>query len=477
MKKVIENIPIHLFCCILLFTNIIGLALLLFGPIEYWKVSYVFCGYTLPDVYVSDLVRIILVTCAPLVSITISYHIGKKLSKKVIIKTGFANNKSENNNAAFFHALLWGAFFYVLIKIFNCIDLKDISSWLNNNEFYRMRRLIMDAWNFFDFVMVYSILPLLIGICYCTPIKGKRFNLLFVIEILMYIFCNIYIFQKRPLIVGLFYILVVIVINNISLIIKWNFRKIALIVILGISAMYLIYATGITLNTLEEGDPSEYLISSEKANLETSFHEGSLKDTGVVSKEENTTKIETETKKLFRTYELKKTNINLSKFCFTQLMACVGMLNRTAYATIVDVIIYPEYHDFYPIDLGLDIIGIGSSPDENLVTAQILYSGAESAGATPVPFYVTLYTQGGIIVSIVGSILVGFCMGFFWIQCLKGDSKFRKILGAWIAVFAITIAINSGRNALLATDGVFWPMIFVVVIYGANLILKKGELR
>lgn len=475
MRKVINSIPIIMFLVVLLFTNIIGICLLVWGPISYWKVSYIFSGVSLPDLYMSDVLNLVAVVFVPIVFLVASFYIGRKLAQKFINRKVIRADKTDK--ACAYDTSKWVSYvsvvvsfaliLYLLIRLFSFLTLKDAAAWLSNNEFYAMRMKVMSKLSFEEFVIIYSILPTVLALSYWKG-RGKRL-LLFVIEVLLYLIINIYIFQKRPLIVGLLLIGIVIMLNYLEKINNWNLKKIVAIGMGSAVILYCIYSLGIVLNATKQDTIQEYNITTEKITEDQISEVAAKANVSVAASTNvenssnslnspNSPNTSVEKEKPFRIFELEGASLHLSSFQFTQLMAAVGFLNRTAYATIVDVAIFPKVYDYYPLDLGLDMLGIGNPPDENLVAAMIMYPSMENPGSTPVPYYITLYTQGGIIVAIIGSILVGFCLGFSWMLALTRKHVLNYVFGAWICVFAVMISMNSGRNALFASDGAVWPV-------------------
>lgn len=471
MKKVIEMLPIIMFIIVLLFTNTIGVCLLVWGPISYWKVSYLFCGMSLPDIHVSDMYRLLIMLVIPVLLLAASGFVGKAIAKRILQKKEAPKEYNSSNMLSFLSVGVSAILFiYIFARLFSFLNIGDISAWLNNNDFYDTRYIVMNNLSFYEFALIYSILPMMIGMSYQQNKKG-----LFILglEFVLYIIVNIYIFQKRPLIVGIMLIGIMIMLNNIEIVIKWKLRKILGTGLSVCIVLYLVYALGITVNTIREDSKDEYILTTEKIVLNDIRNIASETEVS----ESHQTLDTTEQEPVYRTFELESATLQLSSFEFTQLMAVVGLLNRTAFGTIVDLTVFPRFFDYYPIDIGLDLLGIGLTPDENIVAAKILYPDAERPGSVPVPYHIALYTQGGIIVAIIGSIIVGFCIGFFWIIAISKKHILNYAFGAWICVFAIMLATNSGRNALFSSDGAVWPVIVLGCIALGRLFYIKIKER
>lgn len=471
MKKAIEILPIIIFIIVLLFTNTIGVCLLVWGPISYWKVSYLFCGMSLPDIHVSDMYKLLVMLVIPVLLLVASALVGKTIANKIVQKK---STPKECNSSSMLSFLSAGVslllFIYIFARLFSFLSIGDISAWLNNNDFYDKRYIVMNNLSFYEFALIYSILPMMIGMSYQ---QSKKRLLVFGLEFVLYIIVNIYIFQKRPLIIGMLLMSIMIMLNNIEVVVKWKLRKILGIGLSVCIVLYLVYALGITLNAVRKDSKDEYILTTEKIALNDIKNIAS--ETEVSETSQNHVTIEQEP--VYRAFELEGATLHLSSFEFTQLMAVVGLLNRTAYGTIVDLAVFPRFFDYYPIDIGLDLLGIGITPDENIVTAKILYPEAERPGSVPVPYHIALYTQGGIIVAIIGSIIVGFCIGFFWIIAISKKHILNYAFGAWICVFAIMLATNSGRNALFSSDGAVWPIMVLGCITLCRLFYIKIKER
>lgn len=467
MKKLIQAMPLVLLIGVLLFTNIIGVCLLVWGPISYWKTAYLFCGVYLPDLYHSDLCRIAFILFVPLLVLGIGYRVGIWLAGKLLQffrKKGWHGCSSEKNRLTILFSIL--LFVYILIRLFSFLEIQDAAAWLNNNRYYTMRSVVMGRLSFWEFVLVYSILPTVVGMSYQKGNKVRQ--VFFLCELAMYTVVNIYVFQKRPLITGMILIGMIVFLNHLDSIEKWNLKR-TVIVGIGVGlVLYIVYATGILLNTIEKNKSDTYLVTTEKISVED------MEEIAGSTKAVKTDDTEIE-EAMCRTFTLEKAELHLSSFSFAQMMAAVGLLNRTAYATIVDVVFFPRYFSYYPLDLGLHMLGLGEAPDENIVAAKIMYPDADNPGATPVPFHVALYTQGGIVPAVAGAAVVGFCMGFFWILAIGGKHVLNYAFGAWICVFAVMIAMNSGPNALFSSDGAVWPVFLITMAYFCSLFLERKE--
>lgn len=456
-------IPYLVFFTIYSVTSLIGTILLIFGPDIYWKLTYAFTGQTLPEIYLKDLTVIIGLIVGSIFALTLGYLVS------IIISVSFKDKEifslpRKNFIGLLSNVVLFGLVMYSFIKIFMVIDLADISGWLYYNNFIALRKILMNNLSFLDFIIIYNLVPLFIAISLPNDMKNRRFIFLSM-KILILIFMNIYIFQKRPLVNGLlllcFTIFVYFYIGR-----KYIFRiskKLIRTVSFFCIIFYLIYAIGIYVNTIGEYDQIN-IVATEKVDLSK-----------IGDKE---TKEEKDTN-LFRSYSLEAQTLNVPKFVYTNTMALFGLVNRTAFSAICYPIVFPEFVDYYPIDLGQDILGHGTMPDDANLVWNILNPTAKGEGSIAAPFFIVLYSQGGLLVAILGSFIVGFLLGFFWNIILKSrkNNGVSSAFGALILLLAVLLAMASGRDSLLASYGLLFPLVCLLIFYIINFFLSRQNYK
>lgn len=145
------------------------------------------------------------------------------------------------------------------------------------------------------------------------------------------------------------------------------------------------------------------------------------------------------------------------------LYSALSPLTRTSAPALWYPVIFPRQHHFFPPDVGLDVVGIGRFPDDNLVVWHFLNPGA--AGTTVVPFQFTLYSQGGVFVALVGSFVMGFVLALGWRLTLSKvlPQIWSSLLGSMVLLFGVYLAIDSVRNSSIVSYGVCWGLLFIAV--------------
>ena len=451
--------PWIIFMVILTATNLIGTFLLLFGPELYWKLTYTYTGQALPNIYWHDLIMILMLTFGSLFFLTIGFWGGNRVSKRVRGATVIFPDRKPDISYHISNILFWLISIYSLLRLWGIVGIKGVTDWLGFNAFMARRQSVMAALSYKEWIIIYSLIPLFLAISAVGDLKRCRIKYL-LLKCAVLVTVNLYIFQKRPLVNALliliftlycYYFMGVSPRKQISK--RWI--PITALIMLG---LYFIYVGGIFLTTVKSQE-EVYVSATEQVDLDSL----GPKDTEKQPNQDTPFLKE----KLFRTYALEEEWLQVSPFVFKNMMAFAGLINRTAFSTICYPIVFPQYLDYYSIDLGLDMFGIGEMPDDAIQVYAIL-NPQNPNGATAAPFYTVLYAQGGLVVSYIGSLIVGFCFGLFWAIFLrqKKISDYSAALGGLSLYFALSLAMAGGRDSLLSSYGVIYPVIVLCLLYG-----------
>lgn len=144
--------------------------------------------------------------------------------------------------------------------------------------------------------------------------------------------------------------------------------------------------------------------------------------------------------------------------------ALFGPFTRTAGPAVAYPTIFPKQQPFNHIDLGLDVLGIESAPDDNSSSFRTMFPTA-GAGVNSVPFQFTLYSQGGLIVALVGSFIIGTLWRLAWwvARRLPQDPVIAALAASLLVLFGVQIAGDSARNAVLSSYGILWPLLLLLL--------------
>lgn len=154
------------------------------------------------------------------------------------------------------------------------------------------------------------------------------------------------------------------------------------------------------------------------------------------------------------------------------LYSVLSPLTRSSAPALYYPIVFPEEHDFFRLDLGLDILGIGSMPDDNIVVWNYLNPDTPG-GTTAVPYQFVLYSQVGTLGAIAGSLVVGFMLAIAWRLSQRLRRTRSALAGSMVLLLSVYLGIDSLRNSLIVSYGVVWGALFVAT----TALLRPGAWR
>jgi hypothetical protein len=149
-------------------------------------------------------------------------------------------------------------------------------------------------------------------------------------------------------------------------------------------------------------------------------------------------------------------------------------LTRTSVCAVVYPVIFPRWHPYYPPDVGLDILGWGSMPDDSLVVYRYLWP-EHHRGAVGAPFHIVLYSQGGILIALAGAFVVGMLLAAAWIPVtLESSPRIAVALwGALILTLSTFLAIDSVRNSIVVSYGLAWGALAVALLECSGWLVRR----
>jgi len=167
-------------------------------------------------------------------------------------------------------------------------------------------------------------------------------------------------------------------------------------------------------------------------------------------------------------------NVSVSEVAYTSAgYAGSSILMRLAPGLINYVAVFPNKHPFYEIDLG-PWFRRGAAPDEAAVIWSEMYPTMAGNSAAPMNF--VFYSQGGAVVSLIASAIVGAAIGALWqiaLGCI-GAHLLRSALGGILIAFSFHLSIDSLRNSVIVSYGYAWPVLFVLAVTVISLIFSRS---
>jgi len=141
------------------------------------------------------------------------------------------------------------------------------------------------------------------------------------------------------------------------------------------------------------------------------------------------------------------------------LYALLSPLTRSSAPALYYPEIFPDEYDFFRLDLGLDILGVGAMPNDNVVVWN--YINPETPGGqTAVPYQFVLYSQIGTFGAVAASFIVGLLLALAWRLSQVPARTTAALLGSMVLLLATYLGIDSLRNGLVVSYGVIWGVLF-----------------
>ena len=322
---------------------------------------------------------------------------------------------------------------------------RSFMAWADYNSYVHARLRIFDELTFFEFVNLYTLLPLSAG--YLMLTDGRRrvaVGALAVVLALEYPLAQ----RKVMLVSMLFIACAVYLYRHAGRSPRRGVRSRHQIAWLagGPLALYVAYV-GLTLITvLGPGSGAFKNLTPDSARgRRAQLRIPQLGDDATVS---------------FRIDDGAIARIQSNRALSITLYVLLSPLTRTSVAAVTYPVVFPQVRPYYPVDVGQDILGFGVMPDDNLLVYSVLWPEHER-GAIGAPFQFGLYSQGGLWFACVGSLLVGLGLALAWRPLRDADrpTVISSLYGALIVVLAAFLAIDSLRNSLIVSYGMAWGIV------------------
>jgi hypothetical protein len=141
------------------------------------------------------------------------------------------------------------------------------------------------------------------------------------------------------------------------------------------------------------------------------------------------------------------------------IYSVLSPLTRSSAPALYYPIVFPKEHEYFRLDVGLDIIGFGSMPDDNIVVWNHLNPDTPG-GTTMVSYQFVLFSQIGTLGAIAASLAVGFLLALAWRLSQIPARATSALLGSMVLLLATYLAIDSLRNSVVVSYGVIWGLLF-----------------
>jgi hypothetical protein len=500
----VSHTPMILFTFIYVFTCLIGAVLLMIDYRPYASLFEYFSGLQAPSRPDLVTVQLILLLAAP-----IAMWIGFVLAMKAPLPP---LSESIRNRAARLDAPPWlpHVVFYALagialITLTQFAPIADLRAWLDPQTWIDARYRAFREVSFVGFVNLYTLVPLAAAWIVVTS-RGQGVSSYIVrwLPVAVALFVSLLLFQKRPAL-----IMIVIVVSTLVLVMqRTNPSKARRTIATGALALICTYMalvmipayfqTQVELSRVRPVAPTVVPATTDKlaqpsVAAPVAASPGSdLAPTPAVGATPRSAAAPTVNPEYPVTPEIGAQPPATSapaviteggKTPSVLLYALLGPLNRTSVSALYYPVVFPDVHGFYGLDVGQDMLGklpgftVNRMPDDNIVVWDYM-APAMPGGRVAAPFQFVLYSQVGLLGALAGSLIAGVLLALAWrgVQDRRVPTVWASLAGALVLLLSVFLAMDSARNSLLVSYGVFWGFLFIGAAMTIAAALKRLSL-
>ena len=339
----------------------------------------------------------------------------------------------------------------------------NLTAWVDYGAWVQARWEIFSTLSFFNFVNIYSILPVSAA-WLILSIQGDGWKALAkrLAPLMIVVIVSLLLFQKKTLIASLILIFGAVLLHK-ALIgawtrrLTWLFSVILTVLTVSYFVMVVLPVYAETSRTLadvliQQTDQAEKPKTSERLNQllnEISSYIGQAEKPKT-------------SERLNQLLNEISSYIGSDRDAYILVYTLLAPMTRSSLPAMYYPIVFPEQHGYYGLDFGQDILGFGGMPDDNVVIWNHMYPNLPGGSAYS-SYQFTLYSQVGVVWTLLLCLLVGAALAVMWQIILAADINriWRSLMGAVLILFSIHITIDSIRGSLLVSYGVIWPWLFI----------------
>lgn len=447
-------VPLIILLAVYVFTCLVGAIVLLVNYRPVVAVWEYFSGTPVPALGGGEiLISVVLLTLPPLI-LAAGYWIGVRIP--IRFRTPAVPVRGPRT------ARVPHAVFYVLAAIgvaslARAGSFAKLDSWLSYQAWVDARWSSFATLSFFEFVNLYTFVPLAASWCaIVTPGGSLRRQLIRWAPAVVAVLLALALFQKKAALISLTLVLAAFLIDRAG-------RDRGLVrrgVILGCVALAVGYFAMVVVPTFNLAVHDEPALQRARAALVTPRPSPVPSATGSPGQGNKAMQFDP--------------RISVA------LYSILAPLMRTSAPALYYPIVFPDSHPFYGPDLGLDVVcsrRIGCSglrmPDDNLVVWDYMNPSLHG-GSITAPFQFALYSQAGIPGALVGSVLLGLLLALTW-RFARSDvlpPTVSSLTGAAVVLLALNLALDSPRNSIVVSYGALWAFVFSAFALSATALSR-----
>ena len=330
--------------------------------------------------------------------------------------------------------------------------LSNVNTWWDYGAWVLVRWALFKKLGFLEFVNIYVWLPVSVA-WMVLALRGRGMFARWVsgLALLLVLVLTLMLFQKKALMATLLLLLFVFVIER-ALSGRWS-QTANRAVLMAVTGLVFIYLTMTVLPVWRE--TTTRLDEAEQALAKGKALPRAPQDP------------------LVSTPEMERL-LGGQRAVHVATYALLSPFTRTSLPAFYYADVFPSQHPFYGLDLGQDIVGLGGMPEDNRVVWDAMYPHLPG-GSASAPFQFVLYSQVGLPGALIGATAVGAALGlgWGWLLAWRRSGPMRPVLGSLLILFAIYLALDAGRNSLLASYGVLWGSVLAGLLGILQVLLSR----
>ncbi|MGI9301734.1 MAG: hypothetical protein ACR2RB_03365 [Gammaproteobacteria bacterium] len=478
--------PLIVFVLAYIVTGYVGVMLLLYGPPAYSHLYTYFSGVEVPAFTAQERSKLLYLLHLPILALGAAYAATTVMLKSLWNTRNTSNAGIESGTVP--AGLLLLSILVAMISLYRGEAFANAGAWLDHDRWIAMRWQLFDRLSFFEFVNIYVLMPALSALVIVH--LGARRWVLSVAVVTIGLALSLLLFQKKQVIVYLLFVAVAYTLRRGGNARIWRNMVIGGVAIVGAYVALVIVPTLgkgdlSSIERISRGDP----VSMDFAKLASESRE-EKRDQEVARRSPRTavgddspdsesndgfTKLadsrdkspaadEPHLMSLFRTQVFEDTvnhYLEMESRGQQLLYTMSSVIFRCSAPAIFYPRIFPEQHPFYGLDLPFDRM----AADDNRVVWNFMWPNTPGGSiASAVQF--SLYAQIGVPGAIFWSGAVGAFLALLWFAMTAGWFR-RSLAAVWgttVVMFAIFLAIDSLRNALIVSYGMIWALMLVAAM-------------
>jgi hypothetical protein len=422
--------PLAVFGLVYLLSCLVGAVLLIVEYAPFVALFEYFSGTEAPELSAAETrTNVLLLVVAPL-ALTAGYLLGSRLPSRIL---NVGSRQDSREPVWWLPALTFSVLAAVgLISLIRAGAFGRIGSWLDFGTWVQARSANFERISFFEFVNLYLLLPLAAAwVLVSGRLAAPRRVLFRWVPVPIALALSLFLFSRKAVLTAVLILLFSWAIDAV----RARSRHLRGLILCAISFLAASYVALVVVPVYAEASKTAKQAASQADTAGDPVRAARLD----------------EIRDAFGLDNRRKAIV---------LYAALSPLTRSSAPALYYPVVFPRQHDYFHLDVGQDVLGIGAMPNDNIVVWNYL-NPTTPGGTTSVSYQFVLYSQIGTLGAIGASLIIGFLLALAWSLSQLPAGPTSSLLGSMVLLLATYLAIDSLRNSVLVSYGVIWGMLFV----------------